>query len=258
MWYENYCIPPSEILFAESTNNWTKHGTKDRAEHDVCDSVLLSVSLPHISDHAESDRTTSRGKTAQSTADHDGSEVGRESHRKLPDVDQEHRELKDRPATKLLRPGSPKLATESVSHQEDHGTATGTLRRNAKLLRNAANGIGVEGGVEVHRHLDPEDDGDDVPLLLVGEAEAELLVAVVLAELVLVMCAQLLELLAGGAIGRVCRVPGDAVVRVVFLFVVPFQLGVCMVEVGLAHDLRRLVGEVGRHGGSVRVRRALL
>jgi hypothetical protein len=132
------------------------------------------------------------------------------------------------------------------------------LRRNTKFFRNAANGIGVEGCVEVHRDLDPEDDGDDVPLLLVGEAEAEFLVAVVLAELVLVICAQLLELLAGGTVGGVCRVPGNAIVRVVFLFIAMLQFGVCAVEVGLAHDLRRLVGEVGRHDGSVRGRRALL
>lgn len=89
-------------MLAESTDNRTKHGSEDGAEYNICNSVLLGISLPHVGDHAESDGAASSGETAQSTADHDGSEVGRESHRKLPDVDQKHRELKNWPATKLL------------------------------------------------------------------------------------------------------------------------------------------------------------
>jgi hypothetical protein len=38
-----------------------------------------------------------------------------------------------------------------------------------KIFGNAAHGIGIETGVEVHRDLDEEDDGEDGPFLPGGK-----------------------------------------------------------------------------------------
>jgi hypothetical protein len=54
------------------------------------------------------------------------------------------------------------------------------LLADVRILGNAAHGIGIETGVEVHRDLDEEDDGEDGPFLPGGKGEAKFIAAVVL------------------------------------------------------------------------------
>ena len=49
-----------------------------------------------------------------------------------------------------------------------------------KIFGNAARGIGIETGAEVHRDLDEEDNGEDGPFLSGGKREAKFIAAVVL------------------------------------------------------------------------------
>ena len=101
----------------------------------------------------------------------------------------------------------PKLTAERVQNQEDGSTDTRALLADVELRRNTTDGIAVEGGVEVHGDLDDEDDGEDVPLLLIGVGVAQLVVAVVLGDFILVVGAQLLHLglLLWVAAGGWCR-----------------------------------------------------
>jgi hypothetical protein len=162
--------------------------------------------LPHICHHGESHGTTSCRETTKPPAHEDGSEVGRNAHRDLPDVDEEQTELEDRPSSQLFTPGRPQLATESVGDQEDGGTKTRCLRADAKLRGDTGDGIAVKRCVEVHGDLDKEDDTQNSPLLPCREGETELIVAVFLCDLVAIVCAvSLVVFLVGGAEGVIGR-----------------------------------------------------
>ena len=54
--------------------------------------------------------------------------------------------------------------------------------RDAKLIGEWCDGVGVDGGVEVHADLDEEDGEKDGPLLACREGEAETVVAVFIVE----------------------------------------------------------------------------
>lgn len=196
--------PPRKVLLHETTNNWSKNGTTDGGEDNKGHGVLLSVRLPHISNHTKGDGSSSRGQTTKGTANHEGCEVGRKSDGQLPNVDQEQTELEDGPSSEFLTPRRPKLTSEGVQYQEDHGTTACGLLADVEFLRDAADGVGVEGGVEVHGHLDQEDDAENGPFLPFWEGEAQLFVAVVLGDFDLVVGARPLEVVdafgVGGAI----------------------------------------------------------
>lgn len=84
---------PVEKFLTETTNDWTKNGSTDGREDDKCNGVLLFIRLPHVCNHTESDGTTSRRETTQSSADHNGSKVRGECDRELPNVNQQQTEL---------------------------------------------------------------------------------------------------------------------------------------------------------------------
>ncbi|KAI6875634.1 hypothetical protein KC323_g15 [Hortaea werneckii] len=64
------------------------------------------------------------------------------------DIDQEQRELEDRPTSELLTPGGPKLAAKGVGNEENHLPDAGCLFANAVLLCDKRNSIGEDTGVE--------------------------------------------------------------------------------------------------------------
>lgn len=92
---------PAEIGFTEAADDRTEDGAADRREDDECHGVLLLVGFPKIRYHTQSDGAAGRRQAAQSTTDDDGSEIGRQGHRDLPDVDQTQRELENGPAAEL-------------------------------------------------------------------------------------------------------------------------------------------------------------
>ena len=87
-----------------------------------------------VSDHAERDAASGRTQSSQEPKADDGTEVGRECARNLPDIHEEQTDLQDRPSTNLLAPRSPELATESVGHQIDHLTYANTLLADAQEM----------------------------------------------------------------------------------------------------------------------------
>ena len=60
-------------------------------------------------------------------------------------------------------------SSESVADEKDGSTDSSYLLADVKILGNAAHGIRIETGVEVHRDLDEEDDGEDGPFLTGGK-----------------------------------------------------------------------------------------
>lgn len=138
----------------------------------------MPLRLPQVGDHTESDGAASRAETAQCTAHYDCPKARCEGHGDLPDVDETQRELKDGPATKFLGLGRSQLAAEGVGDQEDRRTDSGGLLTHIEGRTDADDGVGVERGVEVHRDLHDEDDGEHVPLLPLRPAVAQLVVAV--------------------------------------------------------------------------------
>src|SRR5699024_11164395 len=109
------------------------------------------------------DRTTSGRETTQGPTNHDGSEIGSDDNRNLPDVDEKETELEDGLPADLLTPRSPQLTPKSIRDEKDEGTAASSLLTDAKLLRDARNGVGVETGIEVHGGLHQKDNHDDCP-----------------------------------------------------------------------------------------------
>nr|POF03016.1 hypothetical protein CFP56_70019 [Quercus suber] len=150
-------------------------------------------------------------------------------------------------------PRRPQLAAEGVCDEEDGGTHAGGLCAHAVLGRDASivaiDGVGVKGGIEVHRDLDDEDDGEDVPFLGIGEAEAQFVVTIIFGELVPVVGAELLQV---GAVGLLV---GEVIGRLALVAVFLEQF-VGAVQIGLVQDLGGLFGEArlvvrrGHGGGS--------
>ena len=91
--------------------------------------------------------------------------LGANATGKLPDVDQEQRELENRPSTKFLRPRRPRAHNQT---RKEPGKSMAPHRAAWSLTPNSSEipGMALEyrRRVEVHRHLDPEDDGENVPL----------------------------------------------------------------------------------------------
>lgn len=71
----------------------------------------------------------------------------------LPDVDQKHGKLQDRPSSKLLAPWRPQLAAERVHDEVDTLSNTSRLLTHTKGFGDGRDGIGEDGSVEVHRDL---------------------------------------------------------------------------------------------------------
>ena len=84
-------------------------------------------------------------------------------------------------SAKLFAPRSPKPAPECVCKQEHHLAQTCGLLRDAKLVGERCDGVGVDGSVEVHADLE-EDSEKDGPLLTYREGEAETVIAVSIVE----------------------------------------------------------------------------
>lgn len=95
-------VLPTQERLTETANNGTEDRAADGAEDDVGDGILLFVRFEEVCDHAEGDRAAGRADTAQSTTDHDGSEVRCQGHRQLPKVDKTERELEDRPSAEFF------------------------------------------------------------------------------------------------------------------------------------------------------------
>ena len=171
---------PGEPLLDHAAEQRADGRAADRGQDDIGHSEALVIGLPHISRHSQSHRTTGRAQTTEESADDDGAKVGGQGTGDLPDVDEEQTELHDGPASKLLTPGSPELATEGVCHQEDHLAYTRCLLTDMEHFGQRGDGIGIDATVEVHGHLHGEDDGQDGPFLIPGKREAEFVVAFVL------------------------------------------------------------------------------
>lgn len=174
--------PAADILLDKTTNDGTQNGSSDRREDDVCNCVLLYVRLEEIGNHSQSDRATGTAETSEESTDHDAAEVGREGHGQLPDVDEEEGNLEHGLSTKKFRRAGCNFASEGVGDEEDHRATASCLQRDTELLGNAIQAVAVEGGVEVHRDLNPEDDSENGPLLPSRVAEGQVLVAIDLAE----------------------------------------------------------------------------
>ena len=80
-------------------------------------------------------------------------------------------------------PWRPQLTPKRIHHQKNHGATPGGLGTDVKFFGHAMDRIAVEAGVEVQRDLDEEDEGEDHPLFALGEAKAQLVVAVGFGEL---------------------------------------------------------------------------
>lgn len=91
-----------------------------------------------------------------------------------------------------------------------------------KLFTDASYGIRVQRSVEVHRHLHRENDGQNRPLLPIGEAEAKLFVAVFFGDFIPVVGSvffvELAVLLGGWLISSRIFVVRPCVQTVVFSF----------------------------------------
>ena len=178
---------PIEEFLREAADQGTEDGPADRGEHDEGDSILLVIRLPHIRHHSQGDAATSSREATEGSECHDGAKILRDTDGDLPQIDKEQGSLQNGLAAKLLGPRSPELTPEAIADEEDSRACTSGLLGDAELLGHARDSIAVEGGVEVHRHLDAEDNGENGPLFPRGEAKAELIVAVELVDLDLVI-----------------------------------------------------------------------
>ena len=113
----------------------------------------------------------------QSTSHDYGPPVGRQRGGNLPDVDEQHGQLQDGPATKLFAPRRPQLAADGVGDQIDHLAGACLLLANVKGLGQRLHGVGKDGRVEVHRHLHAGHRGQVHPLLPSRPAVGQLVVA---------------------------------------------------------------------------------
>lgn len=124
-------------------------------------------------------------KTHQRPAHNDRAKVGRKSTRELPDVDQEHAQLQDRPPPEFLAPGCPQLTSEAVQDQVHALPDACRLLADAEVLGQRRHRVGEDGRVEVHRYLDAGDDAQEAPFLPPRPGVRQLVVAVVLCQLLL-------------------------------------------------------------------------
>ena len=96
-------------------------------------------------------------------------------------------------------PRRPEFTSKGVGDQKDHGTASSRLLTDAEFFGHARDRITVETGVEVHGNLDEEDERQDCPFLRVGEAEAQLVIAIGFCELDLAIARQVAAFLGAGS-----------------------------------------------------------
>jgi hypothetical protein len=165
---------PVEVLRDEATDDRGDNGTGAGGEDDVEHGELLVLGTEHVGDHAKSDTAASRRQTTEDTSSKNSVEVGGKHAGDLEDVDKTEGYLHDPFTTKLLREGSPELATETVGDKEGHLTETSLEVRDTKVLGHAGDSIAVDGGIVVHTYLDPEDHGENSPFLCIRKGEAEL------------------------------------------------------------------------------------
>jgi hypothetical protein len=104
----------------------------------------------------------------------------------LPNIDQKKTKLLNRPPTILLRPRRPKLATESIRHQEQHLRYTSNLFADMVFLADMGDAMGVDGSVEIHANLDEEDDDENLPLAPGREGVTQLIPGISILKLDLV------------------------------------------------------------------------
>jgi hypothetical protein len=141
-------------------------GTNGRTQYDKAQPPMLIFRLIKVRNQAQGHTAASgrqaalyivsaeliktNSKTYQSSANNDSPEIWSNRTRNLPDVDQKHAQLQNRPATKFLAPRCPQLASERVEDEIDHLTNSCRLVTDPKVLRQGFHGAWVHGGVKVH------------------------------------------------------------------------------------------------------------
>ena len=103
--------------------------------------------------------------TYKSAANDNGPPIGSQSAGNLPNVDEKHGELEDRPPSKLLTPRRPELAAERVQDQINHLPDADALLVDAELGGQGLDGAGEHRRVVVHGDLDSGDGAEVHPLL---------------------------------------------------------------------------------------------
>lgn len=101
--------------------------------------------------------TPKKKTTHQRPTNNNGAKIRCHGARNLPDIDQKHAQLQNRPATKLLTPWCPKLASKRVEDEIYHLSHASGLRADAEMLGDGVDSTGVHGCVEVHGYLDAGD-----------------------------------------------------------------------------------------------------
>ena len=149
--------------------------------------------------------------TYKGTASKNAAEVVGKCCRENEDVDEGLRKLENRPATELLTPGRPQLATEGVEEQVDHLTCASLLLSDTEFFNKRRDRVWIYGSVVVHGDLNDRNRTQVHPFLPCWPVVGKDFVGIVFCQLALAVSAHFLV----GLVGLVRRSDSLAVRLVV-------------------------------------------
>jgi len=152
--------PPILVPIVE--DNTMKHNGQCWVSGSYMSAIRPKVTLPPAVERPPWHRQccvspTLLGKTYKSSANHDRPEVWGDRTRDLPDVDEQHTQLQNRPTAELFAPRCPQLASEGVEDEIDHLPDSGSLLTDSEMLRKWIDSAWIHRCVEVHRDLNSSD-----------------------------------------------------------------------------------------------------
>lgn len=132
-----------EEFFYEPADDGADDGAADGGQNEECHRVFLVVGLPHISQHAQSHGAAGCAEAREGAAYDVGSVIFGQGARNLPQIHQPQTKLLYGPASILLTPRRPKLATKPISNEERHLRYPGYLLADVEFFVDLADAVGV-------------------------------------------------------------------------------------------------------------------